>query len=333
MSSLVDYAHTYSMKVFEAAEADPTVPSSQYQDLKELVSALGLDGSTPREVVSAEEVLDSGNIPHLIVIDDEPTLLEVLRSRLIEWGYPPEYIHEFTLSSDALHFASNNPVGIAFIDIKLDGGIIQDPVYTSGMEVLKAIKRESPDALAVLASGFGTYEMARRGILDLGASFYLSKPFRLADVVRIVCWGVDRIRERPALPAGRMSAGGDAEHVLIVDDDPVLSESVSLGLESFGYRTTRVSRGEDAFAAVRSTRFDAILLDLMMPGISGLDVMRWLQRERRHVDVFVLSAVSDDLTARQVMELGAKGYFLKPCDISLITRTLEFHFARRLGAV
>jgi DNA-binding response OmpR family regulator len=324
----MDHAHIYSQKVFEEADADPSISPDRYKDLTDLLETLGSESGTGW-LAPADEVLGEREVPNLLVIDDEPTISEVLKGRLVEWGYPPEYVHEFAMSTEALHFASNNPVGIAFIDIKLDGGVVQDPMYTSGMEVLKAIKRESPSARAILVSGFGTYEMARRGILDLGASFYLSKPFRLADVVRIVSWGVERT-DVAARASTRFDPGSN-EHILIVDDDPVLSESVSLGLRTFGYQTTEVARGEAAFDAVRGTRFDAILLDLMMPGVSGLDVMRWLQRERRNVDVFVLSALSDDLTARQVMDLGAKGYFLKPCDISLITRTLEFHFAKRVG--
>lgn len=329
----LDHARTYSYKVFEVAEADPSVAPDRYADLSELVRILGLDGSDPVDPDGVRDLLASGVTPNLIVLDDEPTLSELLRGRLVEWGYPPEYIHTFTLSSEALHFASNNPIGIAFLDIKLDGGgFVQDAMYTSGMEVLKEIKRGSPEAKAVLISGFGTYEMARRGILDLGASFYLSKPFRLGDVVRIVSWALGKATT-PTRRDDRPTNDGGSEHILIVDDDVVLSESVSLGLEAFGYRTTRVTGGEAALEAVRKTRFDAVLLDLMMPGMSGVDVLRWLQRERRYVDVFVFSAVSDDLTARQVVDLGAKGYFLKPCDISLVTRTLEFHFAKRLGAV
>lgn len=331
MIEQTDHSYIYSLKVLEEARNAPGVTVVQYEELRDLARALGLtDDGDPGDLPAAEEVLGDP-IPSLVIVDDEPSLSEVLRMRLVEWGYPPEYINEFALSSDALHHASSSPIDIAFVDIKLDGGAIQDPVYTSGMEVLKAIKDNSPDARVVLVSGFGTYEMARRAILDLGASFYLSKPFRLADALRIVSWAAPKCGTRtpaddsPARPA-------DGEHILIVDNDPVLSESVALGLESYGYRATRVPSGEAACDAVRATRFDAVLLDLMMPGVSGIDVMKWLQKERRHVDVFILSAVSDEFTARQTTELGARGYFLKPCDMGLIIRTLEFHFAKRLGA-
>jgi DNA-binding response OmpR family regulator len=273
--------------------------------------------------------LGHGVIPNLVIVDDEPELSEILTSRLVDWGHPPEYIHQFALSSEVLHFASSNPIGIAFIDIKLDGGPIQDLVFTSGMEVLKAIKRHSPSAKAVLMSGFGTYEMARRSILDLGASFYLSKPFRLADVVRIVSWVAGRASTGNVRRDLLRNVKNRGEHILIVDDDPVVSESVSLGLRAFGYETTQTRTGVGALEAIGEARFDAILLDPMMPGVNGLDVLRWIQKERKLVDVFILSAVSDDLTARQTTEMGAKGYFLKPCDTSLIIRTLEFHFAKR----
>lgn len=321
----LDHARTYSLKVLEAATADPAVPFDRYQDLREIVEVLGLGVSEPLDVDDGP-VFPAEGLPNLMVLDDEPTLARLIEEGLIGRGYPAECIHTFESPSEALRFASNNSVGISFIDIKLDGAAIHDPVYTSGMEVLRAIKKDNPDSRAILVSGFGTYEMARRGILDLGASFYMSKPFRMEDIVRIVSWAT-----RSQIPTFEGANGQDprGERILIVDDDVALSESVALGKRSFGYRTFQVSGGEAATEAIRSARFDAVLLDLMMPRVSGLDVMRWLQRERRRVDVFILSAVSDDLTARQATALGAAGYFIKPCDISLITRTLEFHFANR----
>jgi DNA-binding response OmpR family regulator len=329
MPHLVEHSHTYSLKIFEEAESDTLLLPSEYSDLAELVDILGVNGPGPSPtVVAAEDVLVESETPNLVLVDDETELTELLRSRLIEWGYPPEYIHEFATSADVLQFASNNPVGIAFVDIKLDGGPVQDVVYTSGMEVLKAIKQSSPQAKTVLMSGFGTYEMAKLGMLEMGASFYLAKPFRLADIVRIVSWAG---ASAPQLNArsGDTTISSAREHILIVDDDSIVSESVSLGLQSYGYATTRVFDGKQAMSAIRRTGFDAILLDLMMPGISGLEIMLWMQKERRMTDVFILSAISDDATARHATELGAKGYFLKPCDISLIIRTLEFHFAKK----
>lgn len=328
MPHLAEHSHTYSLKVFEEAESDSSVRPSKYTDLAELVDILGVNGPTPLPTVAAaEDVLVESETPNLVLVDDETELTDLLRSRLVEWGYPPEYIHEFATSADVLHFASNNPVGIAFVDIKLDGGQVQDVVYTSGMEVLKAIKLSSPEAKTVLMSGFGTYEMAKLGMLEMGASFYLSKPFRLVDIVRIVSWAVASASQnaRPIDP----TISSASEHILIVDDDPIVSESVSLGLQYYGYKTTRVFDGKQAMNTIRRTRFEAIILDLMMPEISGLEILRWMQKERRMTDVFILSAISDDATARHATEMGAKGYFLKPCDISLIIRTLEFHFAKK----
>ena len=329
MPHFVEHSHTYSLKVFEEAESDSLLRPPKYTDLAELVEVLGVhEPGPPPTVAAAEDVLVESEAPNLVLVDDETELTELLRSRLIEWGYPPEYINEFAKSADVLHLASNNPVGIAFVDIKLDGGRVPDVVYTSGMEVLKAIKRSSPQAKTILMSGFGTYEMARLGMLELGASFYLSKPFRLVVIVRIVSWAVARAPQL-AVRSGDPQTSSVSEHILIVDDDPIVSESVALGLQSYGYETTRVFDGKQAMSAIRRTGFDAILLDLMMPGISGLEIMGWMQKGRRMTDVFILSAISDDATARHATEMGAKGYFLKPCDISLIIRTFEFHFAEK----
>lgn len=187
MPETADLEHAYSAKVFTEASADPDIPMERYSDVGELLDLLNETGGS----FSLDSLTEEGRLPpNIVIVEDEPELSELFGSRLVELGYPAKSLHALTVSSGALQFAITHGVAMAFIDIKLDGGRVEDVVYTSGMEVLKAIKQSSPGAKAVLMSGFGTYQMARRGILELGASFYLSKPFRLTDVVKLVQWAV-----------------------------------------------------------------------------------------------------------------------------------------------
>jgi CheY-like chemotaxis protein len=88
------------------------------------------------------------------------------------------------------------------------------------------------------------------------------------------------------------SNAGHAPHVLVVDDDPRAVEHVSKRLEQAGLAITRAYGGRDALAAVAVSSFSAVVLDLMMPEVSGFDVIRELRAHRATTDlpIIVLTA-------------------------------------------
>src|SRR2546421_550425 len=100
--------------------------------------------------------------------------------------------------------------------------------------------------------------------------------------------------------------------VLIVEDDHRLAASVRRGLEDAGFAADTVYDGEDALAAAETTHYDVILLDLMLPGIDGLEVSRRLRRRRMQVPILMLTA-RDSLDNRVLgLESGADDYLVKP---------------------
>ncbi|MDQ6856753.1 MAG: response regulator transcription factor [Candidatus Dormibacteraeota bacterium] len=100
--------------------------------------------------------------------------------------------------------------------------------------------------------------------------------------------------------------------VLVVDDDALVRKSVRLTCESEGYRVTEVERGVDALAAVESDRPDMVLLDLMMPDMSGFDICRDIRRAGHRIPVVILSAKSDEIDVVLGLEIGADDYIQKP---------------------
>src|SRR5690606_34841927 len=99
--------------------------------------------------------------------------------------------------------------------------------------------------------------------------------------------------------------------VLVVDDDPQIRKLVSVNLEKREYQVHQVADGQAAIAYMERTMPDLVILDLVMPGISGNDVCEWI-RERGETPVIVLSAHDDEERKVRALDAGADDYVTKP---------------------
>src|SRR5881397_3133410 len=99
--------------------------------------------------------------------------------------------------------------------------------------------------------------------------------------------------------------------VLVVDDDPALAEMLGIVLRSEGFLPSFVADGERALAAFREVKPDIVLLDLMLPGMSGLDVCRAIRAESG-TPIIMLTAKTDTLDVVLGLESGADDYVVKP---------------------
>jgi len=102
--------------------------------------------------------------------------------------------------------------------------------------------------------------------------------------------------------------------ILVVDDEPDILELARLMLESQGYMVATESSGEDALRSVDADRPDLVLLDAVMPGLSGLDVCRRLKRgkETRGIPVVMFTALGPEVDLMLEDDVKADGYLLKP---------------------
>jgi two-component system response regulator MtrA len=99
--------------------------------------------------------------------------------------------------------------------------------------------------------------------------------------------------------------------VLVVDDDPALAEMLTIVLRGEGFDTAVVADGPRALPAVRELRPDVVLLDLMLPGMNGIDVCRAIRAESG-VPIVMLTAKSDTVDVVLGLESGADDYVVKP---------------------
>ena len=115
------------------------------------------------------------------------------------------------------------------------------------------------------------------------------------------------------------------EHVLVVDDERDILELVQYNLEKEGYRVTAVASGEDALAAARTKLPDIIVLDLMLPGVDGLEVCRRLQSDAatRGIPIVMLTAKGTEADVVAGLELGASDYVTKPFSPRVLTARIR----------
>jgi DNA-binding response OmpR family regulator len=119
-------------------------------------------------------------------------------------------------------------------------------------------------------------------------------------------------------------------HILIVDDDPELTEAVTWYLEAEGMRATRVTNGAAALDAFRAERPDAVIIDIMMPGMDGFELCRAIRRQSP-VPVLMLSARDGEVDKVRALNIGADDYVTKPFGaMELVARIRAL--LRRAGA-
>ncbi len=105
--------------------------------------------------------------------------------------------------------------------------------------------------------------------------------------------------------------------ILIVEDDPDILELLHFNLEKEGYQTFRTENGEQAVLLAQKHTPDLILLDLLLPGMDGLEVCRRLKRDPalQHIPIIMVTAKGEEMDRVVGLELGADDYIVKPFSI------------------
>ena len=116
-----------------------------------------------------------------------------------------------------------------------------------------------------------------------------------------------------------MSAGT----ILIVDDDPALRRALADRLRSWGHATVSAADGQQALEAARGREFDLVMLDLAMPGMPGMDVLRRLRDEDYPADVVVLTSHGLLESAVEAIKIGAADFLTKPADFDIIRKVIQ----------
>lgn len=120
--------------------------------------------------------------------------------------------------------------------------------------------------------------------------------------------------------------------ILLVEDDALLGDGVCAGLRREDHVIDWVKNGETALTAITETQYDSVILDIGLPKISGLDVLRRMREANNHTPVLILTA-QDDITDRvNGLDTGADDYLVKPFEFAELCARLRALSRRNRGA-
>ena len=112
-------------------------------------------------------------------------------------------------------------------------------------------------------------------------------------------------------------------NVLVIDDDRAVGEMVRRSLEKIGLNVLTVMKAVDGINSIRTESPEVVLLDIMLPGISGLDVFQKIREIDRRLPIIFITAGSDSATAIRAMQLGGFDYVTKPLDLPALNDLVE----------
>jgi DNA-binding NtrC family response regulator len=122
----------------------------------------------------------------------------------------------------------------------------------------------------------------------------------------------------------------DKPNVLIVDDEEHFCRSLVKILTARKIPATAVNRGEAALEELSKNPYDVVLLDVKMPGISGIEVLKLIKERGVKAEVIVLSGHASLETAVEIVKYGAYDYLLKPCDTDELLLKISNAFEQRM---
>lgn len=121
-------------------------------------------------------------------------------------------------------------------------------------------------------------------------------------------------------------------HILIVEDDLMLGEGLQVGLRQAGFQPEWVKDGEAAWQTLRHESFSAVVLDLGLPKMDGLEVLKRMRANEQKLPVLVLTARDTAQDVIAGLDSGADDYMVKPCDLGELAARLRALIRRAAGA-
>ncbi|HEC30318.1 MAG TPA: response regulator [Gammaproteobacteria bacterium] len=262
----------------------------------------------------------------LLVADDNEMNREMLCRRLEKQGYTVASVCD---GQEALELMAVENFDLLLLDIMM-------PIL-DGYSVLERMNNDPRLKLIpviVLTAENDTSNIIR--CIELGANDYLVKPFDMVALRnRIVrCLLHKRVREDVA---GELNWEGEGvPDILIVEDDEMSRELLEKRVARSGYHVSVVSDGEAAIKAVNERHVDLVLLDIMMPGMSGFDVLEAIKQNNglSNVQVIMISALDDNESIEKCMQMGAEDYITKPFNALILkSRILSCIRSKRIQDV
>ncbi len=208
----------------------------------------------------------------ILVVDDEAEVREYLKSVFEQRGYA---VKEASGGENALAILNEEDFDLMLLDLVMPG--------MDGFQVLKAIRASKKFLPVIIVTAYGTDKRLKEAI-SLGAVNFVGKGEGIAELIKKI---------ESCLNLSPASIEGEKIDILVVEDEPAVSGYFAEILRGDGY-TVKVARsGEEGISLVIKNNPRLILLDIMLPGIDGIETLRQVRKIDRKVTVFIVSAHLD----------------------------------------
>ena len=227
----------------------------------------------------------------VLLVDDEKEFVESLSERLKLRNVEAQVAFD---GEQALEAIKREKPDVMVLDLRMPG--------IDGIDVLRKVRQSDPGMEVVILTGHGT-DKDEEQVLKLGASALLKKPVDIDQLTRT--FRKEKLK------------------VLLVDDEKEFVESLSERLELRNLSPKIAYNGEQALETLKEGPPDVMVLDLRMPGIDGIDVLRKVRKDHPDVAVVILSGHGTDKDKKEAMRLGASAYLKKPIDVDQLVGTVH----------
>ena len=254
----------------------------------------------------------------ILIIDREPDILKTLETLLRKEGYQ---VRSASGGDEAVDTFKSEPFDLVIMDINM-------PV-TSGLKVLRKMKKLDEDIRVIVLTGSASIDNAVQALRHNGAFDFLVKPLKNGEqLITSVKQALEKPRSNKGKNAFVKTLRKDqlaGKKILIVDDDPMIRDLLTKILSAQKYETDVASSGFEAGAKVAKFEPDLIILDLIMPKMSGFEVCRQIKEnpDTSHIKILALTGYDTEENREKIMKAGADDYMAKPVKGDVLFRHVE----------
>ena len=261
------------------------------------------------EIAEQNEAPVGGRETILVVEDDAEVRLTAVEM-LMQLGYK---VLTAADGDAALEFVDSDlQIDLLFTDVVMPGTV-------KSVELAQRAALRSPAIPVLFTSGYTRDEIFHHGKLDAGVTL-LSKPYRRDDLASKVRGVLNAHRAKLANAVTDTPYAVASPCVLLVEDDLPSREAMGELLESFGLQYTAVANAEEALKLASTQRYDMLLSDISLPGLSGDTLARALRSAQPDLRILLMSGYGESAEIGQAIP-GAR-MLAKPVDIELLRREL-----------
>lgn len=248
----------------------------------------------------------------ILVIDDDRMNCHLLHAVLTRHGY--EVLTAMS-GEEGLNLFRQHVPRVTILDLRMPG--------MDGLTVLKEIRAIDPNAPVIILGG-GATEIQENQARALRVTDFVRKGLSLDVLVE----GVNRVVQQPvkrqeAVSQAAAAVADTGETILVVDDEQLVRDLLVQYLSLRGYRTLGVKDGQEAIAAIEQSQPHLILLDLMLPGMSGVELLRRLRDKHFNGAIIIVTGSYDEELLQDAWSLHPQEVISKPIDLEKLLGIIQ----------